>query len=128
MLTLFSAMICAQTGCSTLSNEPPRKTIPGLFDHFKSCGFKVGKVENVLYQAVKASDGIVMYIDGAKVEVYDYNLKLAKQKRRVEQIAKTGKMNILTIPVPAVVNGNLVMLTYTRHPKIHEIIKAFKSF
>jgi hypothetical protein len=85
-------------------------------------------VENVVYQAVRASDGIIMYIDGAKIEVYDYDLKNPVQKKHIDKIAATGKISLLTIPVPAMVNGNLVMLTYTKHPKIHEIKRAFKSF
>lgn len=128
MALLLLATILSQAGCSTTSNEHRRKTIQGLYNHFKASGLKIESVENVVYQAVHASDGIIMYIDGAKVEIYDYNIKIPAQKRRLEKIAKTGKMMILTIPVPAMVNSNLVMLTYTQHPKIHEIERAFKSF
>ena len=119
--------ILSQTGCLSTSMQQ-RKTIQGLYNHFKASGLKVESVENVVFQAVRASDGIIMYIDGAKVEVYDYNIKIPLQKRHLAKIAKTGKMNILTIPVPAMVNSNLVMLTYTQHPKIHEIKRAFKNF
>ena len=128
IIPLLTAVIWSQAGCSTVSQKPRRKTIQGVFDHFKASGLKVDKVEDVLFQAVRASDGIIMYIDGAKVEIYDYNTAIPVQKRHLEQVEKTEKLTVLTIPVSAVVNCNLVMLTYSQHPKMREIINAFKSF
>ena len=125
---LLLATILPQVGCLTTSSAQRRKTIQGLYNHFRASGLKIESVNDVVFQAVRASDGIIMYIDGAKVEIYDYNVKIPVQKRHLARIAKTGKINILTIPVPAIVNSNLVMLTYTQHPKIHEIKRAFKSF
>ena len=125
----FVALLSTQSGCAVLFASPPQiKTLPGLVEHFKSCGLKVDKAEDVVYQAVHASDGVVLYIEGAKVEVYRYDPKKPMQKERLDEVAKTGHLRILTIPVKAVRNGNLIMLAYTRHPKIHDIIKAFKNY
>ena len=61
--------ILAQSGCLITSTTSTKKTIQGLYNHFKASGLKVESVENVVYQAVRAADGIIMYIDGAKVEI-----------------------------------------------------------
>ena len=128
IVSLASVIMWSMCGCLTTSSKPHRKTIQGLFEHFKASGLKVDRVEDVVYQAVKASDGIFMYIDGQRVEIYDYNPEIPIQKERLDQVASTGKIKILTIPVPAIANGNLIMLTYSHNPKMREIIKAFKSF
>ena len=128
LFATFAALFLTQSGCVMLASAPRIKTLPGLVEHFKFCGLKINKIQNVVYQAIHASDGVVLYIEGAKVEVYRYNPEKRMQKERLDEVTKTGHIRILTIPVKAVRNGNLIMLTYTKHPKIHDIIKAFKSY
>ena len=124
---LFS--IATIPGCSTTSGKKiDTRTLEQLFIHFRKCGLHVEKSFPVEYRAVLASDGIVSIINGVRVEIYVYNQNNKTQNNKLRKITKKGEINVLAVPVPVVVNGHFVMMTYSRHPNKYKVVEAFKSF
>jgi len=116
-------------GCvSTDGNKIDTRTLTDLFIHFKKCGLHPQRQYPVQYQAVLASNGVVSVIDGAQVEIYVYDQTKNLPKEKLARIEKNKVIKILAVPVPAIVNGHFVMLTYSKSPNIGKIIEAFNSF
>jgi hypothetical protein len=128
-LFIVAVIVLASAGCATTdANKIDTRTLTDLFIHFKKCGLHPQKQYPVVYQAVLASDGIVSVIDGTQVEIYVYDQTKRLPREKLERIKKNKVMKILANPVPAVVNGHFVMLTYSKTPALGKIIEAFKSF
>ena len=77
---------------------------------------------------VKAMDGVSMQLEGRDVVFYKYDTKLAKQRKKLEQIEKSGQLYINGIQFQALVNGSFVMIAHDTNLKKKELIQAFKSF
>ena len=116
-------------GCATVPDAMnDTRTIRQLVQHLHGCGLKVEKSFPVRYQAILASDGIVMIIEGVRVEFYAYDMHKKYQKAKLEKIRKNNHIIILGTSVPAITNGKFIMLTYSNKPNLVKIIRAFKSF
>ena len=129
ILSTIALSLATIPGCSTTNEKKiDTRTLEQLFIHFKKCGLHVEKSFPVEYRAVLASDGIVSVVNGVQVEVYVYDQNDKIQNDKLEKIKKKGTINVLAVPVPAVVNGHFVMMTYSRHPDKYKVVEAFKSF
>jgi hypothetical protein len=129
-LLLLSAVMLLSLPACVLTSSPMRetRTIPDLMDYFISCGLKVEKVQPTVYQTLQASDGCAFWIEGAKMEVYIYDISVRKEKERLEKIKKNHKIKVLYLDIPVVVNGGMVLLTYSQHPNAAKIARAFRKF
>jgi hypothetical protein len=126
IFTLFVLFFC---GCATVPDVMnDNRTITQLVKHLNDCGLKVEKSFPVRYQAILANDGIVMVIEGVRVEFYEYDVHKPYQKEKLEKIKKNKHIMILGTPVPAITNGKFIMLTYSDKPELIKIIRAFRSF
>ena len=99
-----------------------------LVDFLDKSGLKADKIQQTRYQTLLASNGCSLTIDGAKVEVYLYDVAIKRQKAKLEKVKKNNKIRVLSLNIPAVVNGGMIMLTYSNHPNKAKIIRAFKKF
>ena len=117
------------TGCqSTSTKVMETRTIDQLILHMKKSGLKINKLmRNVRYQAILASDGAVIIIEGANVEFYIYDTNIDYQRDKLAKIKKHGYINVLGTKVSAITNGPFVMLTYSDNPNKIKSINAFKN-
>ena len=77
---------------------------------------------------VKAVDGISLRVEGREVFLYQYDLKLKKQRHKLEQIRKSKQLYINGIPFKAAVNGCFVMIEHETNIKKKELLTAFENF
>ena len=126
----FSILALIFTGCVTLQEAETRETrsLGDLIHYFYKCDLKPDEIQPTRFEAVRASDGCAMFIGGAKVEVYIYDIDDPIQKKKLEKIRKENSIMILAMKVPVAINRGMVMLTYSKHPKKAEIVRAFKRF
>ena len=131
ILSAFTAIFMLYfAGCQSVESKMmnDRRTIPQLIEHLRKSGLKIDKIQKVRYQAILASDGRVMVVDGANVEFYTYDVTQDYQKEKLEKIKKHGSINILGYKIPAITNGKFIMLTYSENPNKALVIRAFKKF
>jgi hypothetical protein len=127
LLTLIIVLIF--NGCASVPDEMrDDRTIPQLIEHLKKSGLKINKTKNVRYQALLASDGKVMVVEGANVEFYLYDMKEDYQRKKLEKIKKHGYIMVLGYKIPAITNGKFIMLTYSENPNKIKVIRAFRDF
>ena len=127
---IFTSSTFLSTGCqSTSPAMQDTRTIDQLITHLKKSGLKINQImRNVRYQAILASDGVVMTVEDANVEFYLYDMNVDYQKKKLLKIKKQGYITVLGNKVPAITNGRLVMLTYSDNPNKIKSIRAFKNF
>ena len=116
---------------SCVTESYPRqesRTLMDLCNYFTKCGLKPDKIQPTVYEALRASRGCLIWIQGAKVEVYIYDTEIKKQRAKLAKIKKNHKIRVLDMNIPTVVNGGMVMLTYSQHPNKAKIVRAFKKF
>jgi len=77
---------------------------------------------------VKAVEGISIRVEGREVFIYQYDPKLKKQKRKLDQIRESGKLYINGIAFKAAVNGCFVMIEHETNIKKKELLAAFEKF
>jgi len=124
---LFAILGLTLGGCATLADNNQR-SLREVITHLEREGLVISEIQATYYPVVMAEDGCALYIDGAKVEVYRYDVSKPKIRQKVEKIAATGKITICGIDFPAVVNGSFVMLTYSQHERVPDIVAAFRRF
>ena len=117
------------TGCQSTSQKMlETRTIDQLILHLKESGLKIDKLmRNVRYQAILASDGAVIIIEGANVEFYLYDINIDYQREKLAKIKKQGYIKVLGTHVPAITNGQFIMLTYSDSPNKIKSIRAFQN-
>ncbi len=132
---VFSALFMASilifsSSCNTVPDYiSDNRTIPQLVEYLKTSGLKIDKIfPNVRYQAILASDGVVMVIDGARVEFYIYDMSKPYQKRKLDKIRKNKEIVVLGRHVPCITNGRFIMMTYSDNPNKIRAMKVFKNF
>ena len=126
---LFLFVMLCFPGCQTVPDyQNDTRTIPQLINYLKESGLKIDKLYPVRYQAILASDGIVMDIEGGTAEFYLYDTSKTYQLDKLKKIKKNKYINILGNHVPAITNGRFIMLTYSSNPNLIKIIKAFRKF
>ena len=89
--------------------------LSSVIQAFQSAGFEVDPNERPLYQMLQASNGVIFYIDGMPVSIYEFydeeylatGLKLMDELRE-ELIEVLGEENVSP---PLVVNGLLAIET-----------------
>jgi len=129
LAALALALVALSGGCAIFSAKGNNdRSLLDVIEHFRLAGLRIDEIQPTMYTVVLAEDGCALFIEGAKVEVYRYDLNVPKLRQRVERIAQTGQMTILGIDFPAEVNGSFVLLTYSQHPKVRDIAREFHRF
>jgi hypothetical protein len=128
-LPLVAATLALLAGCALFSAKSNNdRSLLDVIEHFRQSGLQIDEIQPTIYTAVLADDGCALFIEGAKVEVYRFDLNVPKIRQRVERVAKSGQITIFGIDFPAEVNGSFIMLTYSQHPKVPDIIEVFDRF
>lgn len=125
VLAAFSVFLLLFSSCASTDNND--RSLEELVSYMSN---KVGGTYSgkMFVPPVKAMDGVSMQLEGRDVVFYKYDTKLAKQRKKLEQIEKSGKLYINGIQFPALVNGSFVMIAHDTNLKKKELIQAFKSF
>jgi hypothetical protein len=118
-------LLFIQFGCETMNSH---RGMGELSDHFASCGLKIDHIQPMEAGVVKATQAMIIVIDGKDIGVYKYDMSVPVQKQRVTRIASDGFIYVMGIKYPVLVKGSFVILGAQSHPQKHEIIKAFNSF
>jgi hypothetical protein len=127
LLVLAAALLLG--GCALFSAKDNNDlSMLDVIDHLRKSDLQIDEIQPTIYTVIGAEDGCALFIAGAKVEIYRYDIRRPKIKEKLERIAQTGQITILGIDFPAEVNGSFVMLTYTQHPKRDEIVRVFRKF
>jgi len=117
------------SGClSTSDTKPETRNLLDLIDYLDHNKLKAEKIIPVRFQTLNASDGCILIINGTRVEIYVYDSAIKSQKEKLEKIKKNKSIQVLSLTVPVIVNGGMVMLVNSRDPKLSNVINAFKSF
>ena len=112
--------------CSSMKDNSDR-SLQELASHMIS---RVGGVVDgkVFAIPVKAIDGICIRVSGREVFLYQYDLSIKKQKKKLDQIRRSGHLYINGIEFKAVVNGCFVMIAHETNIKRKELLTAFENF
>ena len=121
VLFLLLAVSCAS------DKDNSDRSLPELANHIVT---RVGGVVDgkVFVVPVKAVDGVSLKVEGRDVFLYQYDLTSKKQRHKLDQIRKSGKLYINGIPFEAAVNGCFVMIEHQTNIKKKELLAAFQSF
>jgi hypothetical protein len=126
---LTISLLLILNGCQSVPEElVDNRTIPQLIEHLRKSGLKINSIKNVRYQALLATDGRVMVVEGANVEFYAYDMNEEFRRKKLRKIKKHGYILVLGYKIPAITNGKFIMLTYSENPNKIKVIRAFKSF
>lgn len=114
------------------SSEAKSFTFDTFVDALKKEGFKVEKGDAVS-GCIGEKDGYTYKINGTDIGVYTMdlktkqpvpvnNIKMAKEKEKMKLDLQSGPME-----VDAIINNNLVIMDYGKHPDKDKIVKIFKD-
>jgi hypothetical protein len=124
-LLLTSAAVILISGCLKNNND---RTIADLVEHFNKSGLTIESATPTMPEMILAQDGIFVKIGGKDVQLFKYDIRIPKQKEKLDKIYSNGKITILSVDFPAVTNGSFVMLNYKGNPEEEKILEAFGSF
>jgi hypothetical protein len=96
--------------------------IQDYFDLVESKGYSIDEKRQNWYQMIMAADGYGVTIDGNSMEIYEFDLSIITGRKGLENVIENGLMG-----TGVIVNGNLVMLKSTKHPKWTELQELFLS-
>ena len=117
------------SSCSTFSeNENNSSTLTDIVDHFQKSGLKIEKIVPLMTKTIGAQDAMVMVIAGRDVGIYKFDIKLKKQRERIEFAKKHKYIFLIGRKYEAIVNGSFIMVAANTNKEKNKIIKAFKSF
>jgi hypothetical protein len=122
---LTSAAVILISGCLKNNND---RTIADLVEHFNKSGLTIESATPTMPEMILAQDGIFVKIGGKDVQLFKYDIRIPKQKEKLDKIYSNGKITILSVDFPAVTNGSFVMLNYKGNPEEEKILEAFGSF
>ena len=139
---LFFSVLSATVlfpGCATTEYNPSddTRTLKDLFDYLRSSDLKIEETHpRVRYEAILASGGFVMVIDGVRAEFYVYNPKIEYQLKKLRFVKDNGFIELLNckdFKIPGMVNGKFVLLLPGQgNPdtvrKIKTVFKHFEMF
>ena len=132
MLTFAGAFLITTllvTSCSTFSDYGNNSsTLTDIVDHFQKSGIKIEKTVPLMTKTLGAQDAMVIVIAGRDVGIYKFNIKLKKQRQRIEFAKKHKYVFLIGRKYEAIVNGSFVMVAANSNKEKTKIIKAFKSF
>jgi hypothetical protein len=114
------------------SSEAKNFTFDAFVDALKKEGFKVEKGDGMA-GCIGEKDGYAYKINGTDVAVYTMdlkskqpvtvnNIKMAKESEKMKLDLQSGPME-----VDAIINNNLVIMDYDKHPDKDKIVKVFKD-
>jgi hypothetical protein len=77
---------------------------------------------------IKASQAMVLTIEGKDIGLYKFDMSVPVQKQRITRIDRDGFIYVMGLKYPVLVKGSFIIIGAQAHPKKHDIIKAFNSF
>ncbi|MBO4646769.1 MAG: hypothetical protein J5806_01270 [Lentisphaeria bacterium] len=127
LMAAGSILLLLLTAACETTRANSDRSLPELANHIVT---RVGGVVEgkVFVVPVKAVDGVSLRIEGRDVFLYQYDPTKKKQKHKLDQIRKSGKLYINGIPFEAAVNGCFVMIEHQTNIKKKELLAAFQSF
>ncbi len=123
------------SGVVRAEEDAPLLVLAGLVEYFKDQGLEVGERSPRFYDMMGAVAGFGLDIMGEEVELYLFDPETAAPDvlKSLQQVQETGKFDIMGFPMPAVVNGNILMTglefgTIYQHPAKEEIVEIFMNY
>ena len=122
----------ADTAKTASSSEVKKFDYDTFVNALKKEGFKVEK-GNAVAGCIGEIDGYQYKINGTAIGVYtiDINSKNPVTVNNIKMAKKSEKMNLDLqsgpMAVSAMINNNLVIMDYDKHPNKDKIIKIFKD-
>jgi hypothetical protein len=114
-----------QNGCDENNSH---RGLSELSDHFASSGLKIDQVQPLEAGVIKASQAMVLTIEGKDIGLYKFDMSVPVQKQRITRIDRDGFIYVMGLKYPVLVKGSFIIIGAQAHPKKHDIIKAFNSF
>ncbi|HLR04138.1 MAG TPA: hypothetical protein VK111_15440 [Virgibacillus sp.] len=107
------------------STDNEDETLDDIVQHFDDSGFDIGDKTEKFPEMIGASEGFGIEIDGEDIEFYEYK----SDSDDLENIQSNGEVEMEDFgSLPALANGNLVMINHDEHSEENEIIEVFESF
>ncbi len=115
--------------------EVPLLILASVVEYFREQGLAVGERSPKFYDMMGAAAGFGVDIEGDEVELYLFDPETATPEllESLEIARETGKFDMMGFPMPAVINGNILMTglefgSFYQHPAKDEIIEVFMSY
>ncbi len=86
------------------------------------------KVEPIRRSVAHADDAVSIEINGKGIGIYKFNIKLGKEKKKLDKVKEEGFIYLVGLKKPVVVNGTFIMVGQDTHPDGQQLIKIFNSF
>ena len=124
-LSVFAVLCAVLTGCHSFNNN--HRTVMDYANHFIDSGLKVDVVQP-LFPYFNSEIAVSMKISGKEIGIYKYNINVAKQRQRLEQIIEDKCVFVEGMKYPVMVNGTFMLLGYEVNPQRDRIIEVFEAF
>lgn len=95
-----------------------------MVKHLKDNGFNIGMESEKAADMIGATQGLAVELDNSIVELYLYD----KESSDLEKIKDNGEYSTQGFAIPAVVNGNIVLISHDEHPEKNKVVDAFESY
>jgi len=120
-----AALLAFLTGCASYNNN---QNVADIVRHFQERGVKVDSVAPMPAEILRAESAVAIEVSGRQFGVYKFDIKVKKQKEKLDKIEENGSVYIMGVRFPALVNGSFMMMDYDQNPEKEKIVAAFKSF
>ncbi|MCF6175975.1 MAG: hypothetical protein L3J71_09430 [Victivallaceae bacterium] len=121
-------MAVALSSCTTGKVSNNYLHIEDLVNHMVSQKIKVEQVQPIEPKLVSASRAFAVTIGGKEIGIYKYDVNIKKQREKIDNIEKNGRVYVLAIKFPAVVKGSFMLMGVERNPERDKIMAALESF
>lgn len=75
-------VVLAIVGCSSSAPEKSSLAMSDFVSAFEKEGVEVDKDEKPMFEMIGAKDGVLFYVDGSKVAIYEYESEKALDDQR----------------------------------------------
>lgn len=81
---IMLSLVLVLSACSSNSGAKDERLLKDFIDAFVAAGVEVDPNEKPMFQAVGAKDGVIFYLDNAKVAIYEFESASELQKNKKE--------------------------------------------
>lgn len=122
------AVLFVISGCVFFSADNNYLAPEDFATYLERDGIKVGKVRKIPPDPFLATDAVGIEIAGSEIGVYKYDRVSKTQKKRIEELEKSGRTYINGVPYPIEVYGSFMFFGLDRNPKKRAILKTIGKF
>ena len=130
--SFMAALLLLLTGCGLFSSRETvdnnALNIPDLVRHFEKSGIKITSISLVRADVIHADDAVAIKIDGKEIGIYKFNIKIRKQREKLEHITSNGFVHLVGFKYNTITNGSFLMVGADGNPQYKELEKTFMAF